>query len=77
MLGVQLSSFSLSLIGMGANCSLKWRVADEKERLWNLEPGHPVAVEIGDLDFVIQCLVFICLICNNLIIHETIVKQKH
>lgn len=27
---------------MGTNCSLIWRVADEKERLWNLEPSHPV-----------------------------------
>ena len=27
---------------MGTNCSLIWRIADEKERLWNLEPSHPV-----------------------------------
>ena len=27
---------------MGTNCSLLWREADEKERLWNLEPSHPV-----------------------------------
>lgn len=27
---------------MGTNCSLKWREADEKERLWNLEPAHPI-----------------------------------
>jgi len=33
---------------MGTNCSLKWRVADEKERLWNLEPSHPIAAGIGD-----------------------------
>ena len=27
---------------MGTNCSLKWREADEKERIWNVAPGHPV-----------------------------------
>lgn len=27
---------------LGANCSLKWREADEKERLWSLEPSHPI-----------------------------------
>jgi trehalose utilization protein len=27
---------------MGTFCSLKWREADEKERLWNLEPSHPI-----------------------------------
>ncbi len=27
---------------MGTNCSLQWRVADEKERLWVVEPSHPV-----------------------------------
>ncbi|MBI2442195.1 MAG: ThuA domain-containing protein [Lentisphaerae bacterium] len=33
---------------MGTNCSLKWREADEKERLWNLESGHPIAEGLGD-----------------------------
>ncbi|MDX1428736.1 MAG: ThuA domain-containing protein [Rhodothermales bacterium] len=33
---------------MGTNCSLKWREADEKERLWNLEPSHPIMDGIGD-----------------------------
>jgi trehalose utilization protein len=33
---------------MGTNCSLKWRVASEKERLWNLEPGHPITEGIGE-----------------------------
>ncbi len=28
---------------MGTNCNLKWRVAGEKERLWVIEPGHPIA----------------------------------
>lgn len=27
---------------LGTHCSLKWREADEKERLWNLEPSHPI-----------------------------------
>ena len=33
---------------MGTNCSLKWREADEKERLWNLEPAHPIMKGIPD-----------------------------
>jgi trehalose utilization protein len=33
---------------MGTNCSLKWREAAEKERLWNLEPGHPITEGIGE-----------------------------
>ncbi len=33
---------------MGTNCSLKWREADEKERLWNVAPGHPITEGIGD-----------------------------
>lgn len=28
---------------MGTNCSLKWREADEKERVWVIEPAHPIA----------------------------------
>ena len=28
---------------MGTSCSLKWREAAERERLWVLEPGHPIA----------------------------------
>jgi len=28
---------------MGTTCSLKWREAAERERLWVLEPGHPIA----------------------------------
>ncbi len=27
---------------MGTNCSLTWREANEKERLWVLEPSHPI-----------------------------------
>lgn len=33
---------------LGTNCSLKWREADEKERLWNLEPSHPIMKGIPD-----------------------------
>lgn len=33
---------------MGTNCSLKWRVQDEKERLWNIEPSHPITQGIGE-----------------------------
>ena len=28
---------------MGTSCSLKWRESGERERLWTVEPGHPVA----------------------------------
>lgn len=33
---------------MGTTCNLRWRDVGEKERLWNVEPGHPVTAEIGD-----------------------------
>ncbi len=33
---------------MGTNCSLKWREAGEKERLWNIEPSHPITEGIGE-----------------------------
>ncbi|MDB5084772.1 MAG: trehalose utilization protein ThuA [Bacilli bacterium] len=32
---------------MGTTCDLKWREANEKERLWVVEPGHPIAAGIG------------------------------
>lgn len=28
---------------MGTSCALKWREADEKERLWVVDPSHPIA----------------------------------
>jgi trehalose utilization protein len=28
---------------MGTSCDLKWRVAHERERLWVVAPGHPIA----------------------------------
>lgn len=33
---------------MGTNCSLKWRVAADSERLWNLQPAHPILAGIPD-----------------------------
>ncbi|PWC55948.1 ThuA domain-containing protein [Azospirillum sp. TSO22-1] len=33
---------------MGTGCFLKYRVAGETERLWVVDPGHPVAAGIGD-----------------------------
>jgi trehalose utilization protein len=32
---------------MGTSCELKWREADEHERLWVVEPGHPIAAGLG------------------------------
>lgn len=31
---------------MGTTCSLRWRVADELERVWTVAPGHPIAAGI-------------------------------
>ncbi|HHY83494.1 MAG TPA: trehalose utilization protein ThuA [Clostridiales bacterium] len=33
---------------MGTTCDLKWREIGEKERLWVVEPGHPIAEGIGE-----------------------------
>ena len=33
---------------MGTTCSLKWRDAGEKERVWVVEPGHPIAAGLGE-----------------------------
>lgn len=33
---------------MGTSCTLKWRKAGEKERLWNLAPTHPITQGIGE-----------------------------
>lgn len=32
---------------MGTTCSLRWREADENERIWVVQPGHPIAQGIG------------------------------
>jgi len=33
---------------LGTTCSLKWREANDKERIWNVLPSHPIAEGIGD-----------------------------
>ncbi|WP_252312647.1 ThuA domain-containing protein [Sinobaca sp. H24] len=33
---------------MGTSCDLKWREADEKERLWVVNPTHPITDGIGE-----------------------------
>lgn len=33
---------------MGTSCDLKWREADDKERLWVVEPGHPIVEGLGE-----------------------------
>ncbi|MBA2469670.1 MAG: ThuA domain-containing protein [Chloroflexia bacterium] len=33
---------------MGTTCDLKWREADEKERLWVVSPGHPIVEGVGE-----------------------------
>ena len=33
---------------MGTSCNLKWREIGEKERLWVVNPGHPIAQGVED-----------------------------
>jgi trehalose utilization protein len=33
---------------MGTTCSLKWREASDKERLWVVTPAHPIAAGLGE-----------------------------
>lgn len=33
---------------MGTSCDLKWREAGERERLWVVDPAHPIAEGIGE-----------------------------
>lgn len=33
---------------MGTSCDLKWREAGEKERVWVIEPGHPIAAGLPE-----------------------------
>lgn len=33
---------------MGTSCDLKWREADEKERIWVVDPSHPIAEGLGE-----------------------------
>jgi trehalose utilization protein len=32
---------------MGTTCDLKWREANDKERLWVVDPSHPIAEGVG------------------------------
>ena len=36
---------------MGTNCMLRWREAGERERLWIVNPAHPIAEGLGDKEF--------------------------
>ncbi|GGD75302.1 ThuA domain-containing protein [Paenibacillus nasutitermitis] len=38
---------------MGTGCDLKWREADEKERIWVVNPAHPIAAGIPE-QFVLE-----------------------
>jgi trehalose utilization protein len=33
---------------MGTSCQLKWREMGERERLWVVEPGHPIVAGLGE-----------------------------
>jgi len=33
---------------MGTSCNLKWREMGERERIWVVEPGHPIAEGLGE-----------------------------
>jgi len=33
---------------MGTGCNLKWREVGERERIWVLEPGHPIAAGLPE-----------------------------
>ncbi|WP_019012448.1 ThuA domain-containing protein [Deinococcus aquatilis] len=33
---------------MGTSCDLKWREANDRERLWVVQPGHPISEGVGE-----------------------------
>jgi trehalose utilization protein len=33
---------------MGTSCDLKWREADDNERIWVVNPSHPIAEGLGE-----------------------------
>ena len=47
---------------MGTRCRVKWRENDEKERIWVVEPAHPIArnlpefIEIAEEEYYESCL---------------------
>ena len=40
---------------LGTSCSLRWREVAEKERVWNVEPAHPIAEGIDESFIVPHC----------------------
>ena len=40
---------------MGTSCWLKWREADERERIWVVDPSHPIAAGLGEYFEIPQC----------------------
>lgn len=38
---------------MGTPCALKWREAGERERIWTVNPAHPIAAGLGE-HFVLE-----------------------
>jgi trehalose utilization protein len=38
---------------MGTSCNLKWREAEERERIWVVDPAHPIAEGLGE-SFVVE-----------------------
>jgi trehalose utilization protein len=39
---------------MGTGCMLRWREAGERERLWNVAPGHPITAGLTDEYFELE-----------------------
>lgn len=39
---------------MGTSCMLRWREAAEKERVWIVDPGHPIVAGLDDEFFEIE-----------------------
>lgn len=37
---------------MGTSCTLKWREIGEKERLWVVDPGHPIAEGVDECTII-------------------------
>jgi trehalose utilization protein len=40
---------------MGTSCSLKWREAGERERIWVVEPSHPIARGLPECIVIPHC----------------------
>ena len=40
---------------MGTSCWLKWREADERERIWVVDPAHPIAAGLGEYFELEKC----------------------